>query len=259
MAFAQPRRELRIGLDATARGDGGIARGHSSAAFDELDVALVKLGQNLRQIDLAPILARQLVGVHVERIVERILRCCQQPRVGEVRWIGVKLGRRRQRALQKRGRLNARVAQAADQTECRLEKPHRRPQTGNLRIDLILREVVPSQLEERNAGFAKEQFGLGVVDETNLGAAFAQHGERKILERTIGSDDQRVGLRKKLARSRRTLRQCRALAGRRWPEHGDANVERRVDGVALLVCQLQRNQLPKRSVSAGGRRRQADA
>ena len=108
----------------------------------------------------------------------------QQRRIGEVRRICIELGRAGKGGGKKRGRADVGVAEPANQAKGRAQESRRRTQPRNFGIELIGREFLPLQLEERLAGLREEEFRFDVVDEHDLAPVCAQQFDGVLAERT---------------------------------------------------------------------------
>ncbi len=73
MARAQLRRKNGFGLEQRAGRDDGVALGHASVFLHELDVGLVELAQDFREVDLPAVLPVQFLRRGVEGVVIKCL------------------------------------------------------------------------------------------------------------------------------------------------------------------------------------------
>ena len=229
-----------------------IAPGHPTARIDQLAVAPVEFRENLGKIDLAPVLPLQFRGRHGERVVIGILDRHEQRRIGEVRRLGVKLGAAGERSRKKLLRINARVAQLANQPERRIQETSRRAQPGNFGVELSRYELFPVERKERCARIGKQAFRFDVIDRRDVRAGRRENAGGERIEAMFVRKVQRHGGGFQRACPCRAGTQGRALAGSGCTGDRHAAVKRRVDGRTLLLRQVDRNHRAKRSGAAGG-------
>ena len=231
-----------------------IASGQPAFGDGEIAITRVEFRENLREIDLPPVLPAEFGRRDGERIVIRVFDARQQRRVCEVGRLPVKLGRTGERTREKLLRLDERIAQPSDEAKGRREKPVRRTQAGNFGIELLGGEFVPFQREERCARGGENGFGFDVVDQ-HYGCAGI--GENVGCERTESMrlrKPQRLNLRLERARARDARRERDAFSRAGCARDRYAGVEGRLDGAALLVGErARRNHRAKRSGAGGGR------
>ena len=231
-----------------------VARGEPALGDDEIAVTRVELGENLCEVDFAPVLPPQFVRRDVERIMVRIFDAREQRGVCEVGRLPVELGRTGERTREKLLRFDEGVAQPPNETKSRRKKPVRRTQSGHFRIESIGGEFFPFQREERRARGGEDRLGFDVVDQRHrrAGAGEYARGERAETMRLRKPQRLRVRLERARAFGARCERDALPRAGCAGDRHAD--VEGRFDRTALLVGEsARRDHRAKRSGAGGGR------